>query len=113
VDYDPICDIRKIKNHKSRRKGIAEVTKYAVKDTDYVTCDNTLTDRLIGILSKSLKGRRLHAYGGILRRIVLEIRRNEQQIDADDDTIRQDVAVILEQYHWHFGLINYISHVKK
>lgn len=48
LDYDPVSDIRRVKamSEKQRAKAVAEVAKYTVKDGDYLTQDDALTDRL-------------------------------------------------------------------
>jgi hypothetical protein len=108
LDYDPVCDIRKIKNDKTKRKGIAEAAKYTVKDKEVVTSEKALTDRLIGVLSKSLKNRRLTAYGGVMKQIAAKFGQFEDLVNTGDGTIRQDVAIAVERYSWRFGLANYV-----
>jgi len=104
LDYDPICDIRRVRNIKGKRKAVAEVAKYTLKDTEYVTADKALTDHLVAILGKSLKGRRLYAFGGILKRLVANF---EDTPDVENQTIRSDVVTAIERYRWSFGFMNY------
>lgn len=108
LDYDPICDIRRVRNGKQKRKGIAEVAKYTLKDTDFATSDNALTDRLVRLLTDSLKGRRLYAFGGLLKQIAAKFGKDEDLIKTGDTTIRQDVATVIERYSWRFGFANYV-----
>lgn len=112
LDYDPICDIRKVKNGKGKHKAVAEVAKYTLKDTDFVHDDNALTDKLIEVLSTSLKGRRLFAFGGLLKQIAKQIGIEElaegDLVHIDEEKVREDVATVLEVYRWNFGLANYI-----
>jgi plasmid rolling circle replication initiator protein Rep len=103
LDYDPVCDIRRIRG--GRRKSLKEVSKYTVKDTDYISDDKELTDKLVGTLGKALKGRRLYAYGGILKQIAKEL--NAAQPDNGDETIRNDVGEMVVTYRWNMGLANY------
>ena len=115
LDYDPICDIRRVKNARGRRKGIAEVAKYTVKDSQIATEDKELTDYLVKILSKALKGRRLYAFGGLLKEIAafLAIKDpGEGDLVHVRDTIREDVATVIERYYWNFGLANYVRYIK-
>lgn len=111
VDYDPLCDIRKIKMGKKRHKAISEVAKYTLKDNDFVSDDNDLMDEIVGNLSKAMRGRRLVAFGGILKKIAKDIgEENLEQGDlicVDEKGFRKDIAVILEVYRWNFGLVNY------
>jgi len=110
LDYDPVCDIRRIRG--GRRKSLKEVSKYTVKDTDYISDDKELTDKLVETLGKALKGRRLYAYGGILKQIAKELNA-EQPDDGDlvhideDETIRNDVGKMIVTYRWNMGLANY------
>ena len=103
LDYDPVCDIRRIRG--GRRKSLKEVSKYTVKDTDYIIDDKELTDKMEGTLGKALKGRRLYAYGGILKQIAKEL--NAAQPDNGDETIRNDVGEMVVTYRWNMGLANY------
>lgn len=112
LDYDPVCDIRKVKNGEANYKAVAEVAKYTLKDTDFVTDNNALMDKLIKVLSTSLKGRRLFAFGGLLKQIAKQIGIKElatgDLVQIDEEKIREDVAMVLEVYRWNFGLANYI-----
>jgi plasmid rolling circle replication initiator protein Rep len=115
LDYDPICDIRRVKNLNERRKGIHEVAKYTFKDTEIATKDKELTDHIVKILSKALKGRRLYAFGGLLKEIAASLAikdLGEGDLIHLRDTIREDVATVVERYHWHFGLANYVRFKK-
>ena len=112
LDYDPICDIRKVKGGKEKHKAVAEVAKYTLKDSDFVFDDTDLTDRLVSVLNGSLKGRRLFAFGGLLKQIAKEIGLQEvaegDLVHIDDEVIRMDVATVLEVYRWNFGIANYV-----
>ena len=111
VDYDPICDIRKVKNDKAKYKSVAEVAKYTVKDTDLVHDDTALMDKVVHGLGTALKGRRLFAFGGLLKRIAKQLGIEElaegDLVHIDGETIREDIARVLEVYRWNFGLMNY------
>lgn len=112
LDYDPICDIRKVKVNKGKHKAVAEVAKYTLKDSEFLTDDNDLTDKLVNVLGTSLRGRRLFAFGGLLKKIAKEIGIEElaegDLVHIDDENIREDVATVLEVYRWNFGLANYV-----
>lgn len=116
LDYDPICDIRKVKYTKGKHKPVAEVAKYTLKDTEFVTDDNDLTDKLVSVLSKSLRGRRLFALGGLLKQIAQQIGIEElaegSLIDIDDADFREDMATAIELYRWNMGLCNYAQEVE-
>jgi plasmid rolling circle replication initiator protein Rep len=113
IDYNPIVDVRRIRNLKNRRKSVLEVAKYTLKDTEFVTEDEALTDKLVSVYSKALKGRRLYAYGGILKEIAQNLfaKTDPEQGDLthiSDDTIRSDLAKIVRTSFWHSGIANYV-----
>jgi hypothetical protein len=113
LNYDPVCDIRRIKNTKER-KHINELSKYTVKDSDYITADDSLMDRLVLILSKALKQRRLSAFGGVLKQLakrfkLLDKENKEDLIHIGDGTIRADVAMVVERFVWRFGIAQYVK----
>lgn len=111
LDYEPICDIRKVKN-KGNYKSVAEIAKYTLKDTEYITNDEKLTDKLVDILGNALRGRRLYAFGGVMKKAAkeLEIENPEDGnlVNIDEQKIRDDVATVLEIYNWNFGMANYV-----
>jgi len=113
LDYDPICDIRKVRVSKGKYKAVAEIAKYTVKDSDYLHKDNNkLTDELVSILSSALSGRQLHGFGGVMRVIAKELGMKKlgggDLVHIDGDAIRDDVAKLIEVYKWSFGVANYI-----
>ena len=113
LDYNPICDIRRVRNGKGKHKAVAEVAKYTLKDSDFIFEDTDLTDKLVSVLNGSLRGRRLFAFGGILKVIAKQINIAEvaegDLVHIDDEQIREDVATVLEVYRWNFGLANYVK----
>jgi hypothetical protein len=114
LDYDPIVDIRVCRSERGKRKEVAEVAKYTLKDTQILNSDNKdLTDRLVGILSEALFRRRLYAYGGVMKEIARELGMDKpgegDLVHIDDETIRADVATQIERYRWRFGIANYIK----
>lgn len=111
VDYDPIVDIRTVRAKRNRimeekilkEKGIelksesgredylpasavAEVTKYTTKSGDYIDPKKPdETDEAVQILDVSLRGRRLYAFGGILKDIYEYLKKNGSIEDAEAD----------------------------
>lgn len=112
LDYDPICDIRKVRNTQ-KHKAVAEVAKYTLKDSDFIFEDTSLTDTVVDTLSRALKNRRLFAFGGVMKQTAKQIGVEElaegDLIHIDDEQIRTDVATVLEVYRWNFGLANYVK----
>jgi len=118
LDYDPICDIRKVKNN-GNRKDIAEVAKYTYKDATIlkdILSDDTKAE-IIKYLSVALHQRRLYAYGGVMKEIAAELKlKDVDKADliktSDDYEINSSVAKMILSYCWSMGLSNYIL-VKK
>jgi plasmid rolling circle replication initiator protein Rep len=110
IDYLPMCDIRKVKmfDGEDRYKSIAEISKYAVKDADYIFPSKKMMDKVVGVLAEALHSRRLFALGGLLKTIAVELK-NEDVGEGDlaDPKMRSDVAVALEMYRWNYGLGKY------
>jgi plasmid rolling circle replication initiator protein Rep len=108
LNYDPVCNIQRVKG----REALNEVSKYTVKDTDYIRGDPKLTDKLVDTLSVALKGRRLYAFGGVLKGIAKELGALEPDtgdlVTIDGETVRPDIAVVLLTYRWNFGFKNYV-----
>lgn len=115
LDYDPVCHIQRVKGG---AKAVKEVSKYTVKDTDYIRKDPKLTDRLVDTLSGALKGRRLYAFGGVLKDAAKALNAVEPDtgdlVTIDGETVRADVAEVLLVFRWNFGFKNYLlSEVQK
>ena len=114
LDYDPVTDIRAVRNQSQgrRRKHVAEVAKYTVKDSDYIhEKDDELTVKVVDVLGKALHRRRLFAYGGLLKEIAKRIKADREAEDlvnlTEESTMREDVAQALIVYKWDFGLADY------
>jgi plasmid rolling circle replication initiator protein Rep len=91
INYDPVIDVRKVKPKKPEDEeefeevqvkdenpiiagAVAEISKYTVKDTEYINeQDDDWTDSSVLTLTKSLRGRRLIAYGGVFKQIKKEL----------------------------------------
>lgn len=111
LSYDPVCDIRKVKGGS---KAIKEVSKYTVKDSDFISEDKALTDKLVAILSKALRNRRLYAFGGLLKDIAKRLGADRPDegdlIHIDEDgELRNDVGQMIVVYRWNMGFANYIK----
>lgn len=118
VDYKPVVDIRTTKSRGAKdasASAAAEASKYAVKDEDYI--DPELTDdQAVEILvdyTRALRRRRLTAMGGWLKEAARALDMPDDIGDGDlvhleDETIREDVAELIEVYNWNFGAGDYI-----
>lgn len=94
VDYDPIVDVRTVRKKSNTEKGevlsgeaVAELAKYVTKAGDYLNENSKdQTDEAVQILDVSLKSRRLHAYGGILKDIYEYLKKNGDIEDVESDS---------------------------
>ncbi|MCL2311798.1 MAG: protein rep [Firmicutes bacterium] len=113
LDYDPICDIRRIK-HKGNRKDIMEVAKYTYKDAVILSdmLSDGIKDEVVKYLSNALHQRRLYAYGGVMKEIAAELKIKDidkaDLIKVDDEKIDYSLAKMILSYRWNMGLSNYI-----
>jgi len=114
LDYDPVCDIRRTRSTKGERKEVAEVAKYTYKDAEILSkkLSDDKKDDVVKYLSGALHGRRLYAYGGVMKEIAAELKiKSEDKADlvqADGDyDIDTSLAKMILSYHWNVGVSNY------
>jgi plasmid rolling circle replication initiator protein Rep len=114
LDYDPICDIRRIDMDDSKDKSdvIAEVAKYTIKDRDYLPKNKKLAKRLVITLRRAIRRRRLLAFGGIMKtvsaQLKLDFKNNCNLIDLNSDEEIAAAGDIIVWYYWNNSLKNYI-----
>lgn len=114
ADYSPVVDVRKI-NDIEESKTVAEVSKYPVKDTDYIVFDDwDLTSEAVECLDSALANRRLIAYGGILKEAKKAL--NISELESADLVNLGDESeavgggdFVLEMYFWHTGYRQYLK----
>jgi plasmid rolling circle replication initiator protein Rep len=113
LDYDPICDVRRVKN-KGNRKDIAEVAKYTYKDAVILSekLSDDKKDEVVKYVSGALHQRRLYAYGGIMKKIAAELKIKDVDkadlVRVNDSKIDYSLAKMILIYRWNVGLSNYI-----
>lgn len=114
LDYDPSCRIQAIDAAADERAGaVAEVAKYTVKDADYIKADEALTDKLVSIFNSALKGRRLYAFGGLMKEIAKRLKLDFGKLEPGEVTdkngvpLRKDIDYVLLFYRWNVGLSRY------
>lgn len=116
ADYDPSVDVRTIKAE--RAHAVAEVSKYAVKPGEWVNLDDVDgTDERVGLLAVELKGRRLTAFGGVMKEARAALKQEDAETadlvhTGEDAEVRGDLLVALDRFEWQVGVTNYI-HVKR
>jgi len=114
LNYDPVCDIRRTRSPKGERKEVAEVAKYTYKDAEILSkkLSDDKKDDVVRCLSGALHGRRLYAYGGIMKEIAAELKikdvDNADLVKSDDEyEVDSSLATMILGYHWNIGVSNY------
>lgn len=96
------------------RAAAVEAAKYATKDSDYIDpkLPKELAADIVVTYTIGLRRRRLTAYGGWLKEAARALDAEDLEtgdlVHTEDETIRADVAELIEEYNWHFGAGDYI-----
>ena len=125
LDYDPSVRISKTydgkKKSKKNSKGdnqasagaVLEAAKYATKDSDYIS--DSISDeeaaQVVADYTRALHRRRLTAFTGWMKETARRLKADDLDgVDpgSGDDTIREDLAEMIEEYGWHFGAGDYV-----
>ena len=113
-DYDPICDVRRTRTVTGKRKEVAEVAKYTYKDAEILNkkLSDDKKDEVVKYLSGAIHGRRLYAYGGVMKEIAAELKlKGVDKADliktSDDYEINSSLAKMILTYNWNVGVSNY------
>lgn len=107
--YDPIVDIRKIKPDSRGIAGaVAEVSKYAAKDSDYLTGSfEDMKSSVVAFLS-SLSGRRLIGRTGCFKKVAQQLNLDDAEtgdlVHVEAEPLRADVAYAVVRYFWRCGV---------
>jgi plasmid rolling circle replication initiator protein Rep len=113
LDYDPICDIRRTRTSKGKREEVAEVAKYTYKDAEILRKKLSANKKadVIKYLSGALHGRRLYAYGGVMKEVAAELKMKDidkaDLIKVDDENINPSLVKMILRYNWNVGVSNY------
>lgn len=107
IDYKPVCDVRMVK--RMNGKSVAEVAKYSVKPSDYISDRIENTAEIIKILDPALDGKRFVSYGGVIRDIKNQLFHNMNLEDVEAETIPRAEWENWERvlYEWHFSTGKY------
>lgn len=117
VDYGPSVRIQTAKakgEYSGGRAAAVEAAKYAVKDSDYI--DDRLPEseavKILTEYTEALRRRRLTAYGGWLKDAAKALDADDLEdgdlVHIDDESVREDVAELIETYNWSFGAGDYV-----
>lgn len=128
LDYTPVVDVRAFKaaTKKELAKSTAEVAKYTVKDSEFLIrnkdgeVNKKRTDKVVYTLVEALHGKRLIAWGGVLK----DIHKMLNLDDAEDGdlviTDQEDEVggyTIIKRYRWGVGVSGemnyYLSEVEQ
>lgn len=113
LPYKPIIHIQKTKDGKGGQGAVLEASKYATKDSEYIDprLDEKEAAGIVATYTKALHKRRLTAYGGVMKEIAVQVgadKEDDDLVHVDGETIRADLAEMIEYYGWHFGAGDYI-----
>lgn len=121
VDYDPSVRISKTKAKSKSGDTMAasqaaavEAAKYTTKSEEYIDDKLGLSEAVQRVTdyTNALHRRRLTAFGGWLKdaakKLDMEDVEGGDLVHLDDEPVREDVAEIIETYHWNFGAGDYI-----
>lgn len=109
ADYSPVVDVRRVRGQTAR--AAAEVAKYASKPGDYIQADDVdLSADTVRTLDAALKGRRLVAYGGLLRDMHKALNLDDEEtgdlVQTDEDAAAAD-AILTVTYVFNTGYNEY------
>ncbi|MGG3840914.1 protein rep, partial [Paenibacillus thiaminolyticus] len=100
LEYSPVVDVRVVKDGRrlEKEKGIlvekgyidpgvvSEISKYTVKSNQYLFPENEgLTDKVVSTFESALSGRRLFAFGGLLKEVYEWLKDQQAMDDAESD----------------------------
>lgn len=90
-------------------KSIKEVSKYSVKDSDFIISDDiNLTDKLVYVLSRALYGRRLVSMSGVFKKAHKALNLTDINSNVNDDLsdvhLIDEVSWLITHYKWSSGV---------
>lgn len=94
-------------DNKKLMGAVKEVSKYTVKDSDYLDTPNDweLTDEVVQTLATALRGRRLHALGGVFKDIARTLELQDPEADevdlTDCDRLNPLGDWLITKMHWN------------
>lgn len=108
LDYDPIVDIRTIlPNERGLSGAVAEVSKYAVKASDFLRGSMDDMASYVWTFLTALSGRRLCSFTGVFAKVRKQLALDDIEsgdlIHVDGSDLRDDVAYMIVRYRWAAG----------
>lgn len=105
ISYDPIVNIKRIKETSS---GFKEISKYAVKGSDFLVGSPELMQRHVSNFLAGLSGRRLVGSTGVFKRVQRELCLDDPEtgdlVITDGQQLRDDVYCMIVRYGWSSGV---------
>lgn len=109
-------DVRKVKPKEGKADivgAVCEVAKYTVKPSGYIVKDDpALTCSAVEILDNALHGRRLVAFGGLMKQLHEQLNL-DSEVDGDLVNVGEQKATgdpdEVLSYFWHVGYCQYIK----
>lgn len=124
LGYDPVCYIEKVRAKVNDdgtinlKAAVSEVAKYTVTyDSVFGTNTHFQIDHAVTHLTSALSGRRLCAFGGVLRDVARELKLDDAMegdlVNTDNQKIRLDVGSVISWYNWSVGAGGYFCAGRK
>lgn len=114
LDYTPIVHVEAIhpkdKYHNAVQSSIAEVAKYQVKESDYLTENYDADLKIIDTLEHALAGSHQIGFGGLLKDIRHELQMDQADknlIDVGDKKSKEILGTVM--YKWSSVVKNYLE----
>lgn len=110
VDYTPVVDVRRVKGNLYR--AVAEVAKYACKESDYIIPDDwDLTVDTVRLLDVALANRRFVAYGKAFKRVKRQLGLEDEDtgslVDVGEPEVGKEDIYEIVHYFWYSGYRQY------
>jgi plasmid rolling circle replication initiator protein Rep len=108
LDYDPVIHVERVKGNTA--KAVAELSKYSVKDADYIVPEDwDLTVDAVRTLDAALERRRLVAYGGVMREWHHKLHLSDEGADVHigDEGAASDAGDNVLTFRWNVGFNQY------
>lgn len=114
VDYDPSLKVYKLylKDGQDITKALCEVTKYTVKESDYISDDMSLNVETVALLDKAFNKRKFVTLGGVLKELhkklnLTDLEGEADLVHVDDESKLDDTSKAIITYVWHSGYKQY------
>lgn len=105
ISYDPIVNIKRIKE---TSQGFKEISKYAVKGSDFLVGSSELMQCHVSNFLAGLSGRRLVGSTGVFKHVQRELCLDDPEtgdlVVTDGQQLRDDVYCMMVRYGWCSGV---------